>query len=415
MRDSVKLIPKRRFKGFADDWEQLKLLDFAYKAVDNRGKTPPLDSSGTHPLIEVASLGVGTPDYHKVEKYLNHYSFENNLRDYIKQGDILFSTVGSIGLVSLMDCREHAAIAQNIVAFRPIGNNRSEYLYALFSTKENKAKAHRIVMGAVQPSIKVSQLVDVEYALTTNDKEQELIGDFFSKLDNLISLQQRKLEKIKALKSAYLTEMFPAEGERVPKRRFAGFTYDWEQQKLEYIVDFSRGKGLSWNDIVDDGNHECVLYGHLYTNYGMVINNVNYYTNKHSNEMVFSYFGDVLIPSSDTTPTGLARAASIEKSAVILGSDINILRPKPPLVGSFLSYNINSNRNKLIKLIKGTTVKHLNNSDLKSVDIFIPKNPTEQEKISDMFKILDRLIAFHQRKLEKLQSMKKAYLNEMFV
>ena len=202
------LYPKRRFAGFNDPWEQRKLWELADKAVDNRGKTPPLDINGTHPLIEVASLGTGSPDYSKVEKYLNDYSFEHHLRDYIKKGDILFSTVGSIGLVSLMDNQENAAIAQNIVAFRAKENYSSEYLYAMFSTESNKAKAYRIVMGAVQPSIKVSQLINVEYCITNDKKEQELIGKLFLQLDNLITLHQRKLEKIEALKQAYLSEMF---------------------------------------------------------------------------------------------------------------------------------------------------------------------------------------------------------------
>lgn len=160
--------------------------------MDNRGKTPPLDDNGNHPLIEVAALGGVHPDYSKVEKYLNDNSFENNLRAYIKEGDVLFSTVGSIGLVSLMDTREEASIAQNIVAFRAKENYVREYLYSLFSNEENQYKAKRIVMGAVQPSIKVSQLVDVEYMLTKNVKEQQKIGDYFSKLDTLITLHQRK-------------------------------------------------------------------------------------------------------------------------------------------------------------------------------------------------------------------------------
>ena len=176
-----------------DAWEQRKLSEFVDKAVDNRGKTPPIDDNGTHPLIEVAALGGVHPDYSKVEKYLNDDSFKNNLRAYVKEGDILFTTVGSIGLVSLMDSMEEAAIAQNIVAFRAKENFVPEYLYSLFSNEENQYKAKRIVMGAVQPSIKVSQLVDVEYMLTQNVKEQQKIGEYFSNLDHLITLHQHKL------------------------------------------------------------------------------------------------------------------------------------------------------------------------------------------------------------------------------
>lgn len=201
-------VPKIRFDGFTDDWEQRKLSEFVDKAVDNRGKTPPLDENGTHPLIEVAALGGVHPDYSKIEKYLNDISFENSLRAYIKEGDILFTTVGSIGLVSLMDSREEAAIAQNIVAFRAKKNFVPEYLYALFSNGENQYKATRIVMGAVQPSIKVSQLVDVEYMLTSNVKEQKKIGAYFSNLDHLITLHQRKCDELKNMKKFMLQNMF---------------------------------------------------------------------------------------------------------------------------------------------------------------------------------------------------------------
>lgn len=143
-----------------------------------------------------------------MEKYLNDDSFENSLRAYIKEGDILFTTVGSIGLVSLMDSREEAAIAQNIVAFRAKENFVPEYLYALFSNEENQYKATKIVMGAVQPSIKVSQLIDVEYMITSNVKEQKKIGSYFSSIDHLITLHQRKLEKLRNIKKACLEKMF---------------------------------------------------------------------------------------------------------------------------------------------------------------------------------------------------------------
>ena len=193
---------------FTYSWEQRKFGDIADKAVDNRGKTPPISMEGTHPLIEVACLGNGSPDYTKVEKYLDDNTFDTALRDYIKKNDILFSTVGSIGLVSLMDDNESAAIAQNIVAFRAKENFDASFLYAMFSTEENQNKAMRIVMGAVQPSIKVSQLIDVEYSITTNNEEQQLIGKYFLNLDRLITIHQRELEKLQNIKKSMLEKMF---------------------------------------------------------------------------------------------------------------------------------------------------------------------------------------------------------------
>lgn len=201
-------VPELRFAGFADDWEERKLSDIADKAVDNRGKTPTISEDGNHPLLEVASLGNGAPDYSRVTKYLSDETFMAELRAYIKEGDILFSTVGSIGLVSLMDTNENAAIAQNIVAFRANEKYDSKFLYAMLATKDNQHKAKRIVMGAVQPSIKVSQLVDVDYCVTENMEEQRKLGEYFLNLDNLITLHQRKLELLKEQKKGFLQKMF---------------------------------------------------------------------------------------------------------------------------------------------------------------------------------------------------------------
>ena len=145
----------------------------------------------------------------------------------------------------------------------------------------------------------------------------------------------------------------------------------------------------------------------------MVISKIKYKTNVNKDSMVLSKFGDVLIPSSDTTPTGLARATSIDKSDVILGGDINVLRPKKDN-GDFISYSINVKRTELIKRIKGTTVRHLNNSDIEDLEIRIAPNIDEQIKISKILTKIDNLITLHQSKYDKLVNIKNALLEKMF-
>ena len=203
------------------------------------------------------------------------------------------------------------------------------------------------------------------------------------------------------------------EKSRKPKIRFKGYNDDWEQRKLGEIADFYTGNGLSWNDISENGNQECILYGNLYTDYGMIAENVVYRTNTVINTPVYSEFGDVLIPASDTTPTGLARATSIEKSGVLLGGDINIVRPKKGINGSYLSLAINRNKGELIKLIKGTTVRHIHNSEIKGVIVSLPNNLCEQEIITECFRNLDHINTLHQRvKLLKIDIItKKGVLN----
>ncbi|TFJ90666.1 restriction endonuclease subunit S [Lentibacillus salicampi] len=201
-------VPKRRFKGFEGEWVVKELSDLVYKAVDNRGKTPPLNKKGIHPIIEVISLGDRKPNYSNVEKYIDKFTYNDFLRDYVKENDILFSTVGRIGVVSMMDSNQYATIAQNIVGFRANENYCPNFLYALFSNKLNFKRVNKIVMGAVQPSVKVSELIKVNYLISSNFEEQQKIGAFFKNLDNQIEMEEKKLDKLQKMKEAYLEEMF---------------------------------------------------------------------------------------------------------------------------------------------------------------------------------------------------------------
>lgn len=414
-------MPAIRFKGFNDDWEQRKLKDFVDKAVDNRGKTPPLDENGTHPLIEVAALGGGHPDYSKIEKYLNDDSFENNLRAYIKEGDILFTTVGSIGLVSLMDSREDAAIAQNIVAFRAKENFIPEYLYALFSNEDNQYKATRIVMGAVQPSIKVSQLVDVEYMLSTKEAEQKKIGTYFSNIDYLITLHQRKLEKIKLMKKSMLGKMFSRDAESIPKIRFDGYTDDWEQRKLGDVIEkLTGGASIAPDDYVDVG-YRTIPKGAVNSSgvadmSGCKNVSENFFKKNISSK---TSSGELVTSLRDLVPT----APNMGRIVRICGETEDFLMPqgvysiivKEKISEDFLiTYSNSPEYRKIIMAEKnGSTQVHIRNGEFLNIDIPLPSYE-EQMKIGEHFKTLNHLITLHQRKLEKLKKVKKSLLEHMF-
>src|SRR5699024_9479611 len=124
-------VPKRRFKGFEGEWEYKSLESLLSDIIDNRGKTPPLNPEGKYSLIEVASLGGRNTDYANVTKYIDKRTYDSFLRGYISENDVLYSTVGRIGLVSLMDNNHFANIAQNIVGFRFKVNVCSNYMFAL--------------------------------------------------------------------------------------------------------------------------------------------------------------------------------------------------------------------------------------------------------------------------------------------
>ncbi|HFI0025638.1 TPA: restriction endonuclease subunit S [Streptococcus suis] len=387
-------IPSYRFQGYTDAWELRKLGEFVDKAVDNRGKTPPLDEEGTHPLIEVAALGGVHPDYTKIDKYLNDESFENNLRSYIKKDDILFTTVGSIGLVSLMDSREEAAIAQNIVAFRAKDNFVPSYLYSLFTNKENQLKAIRIVMGAVQPSIKVSQLVDVEYMLTQNRFEQKAIGTFFSTLDRQITLHQRKLDTLKEQKKTYLKLLFPAKGQTKPALRFQGFEDDWEEVKLSDMI-LHEIKGKAKSEMLGSS---AVYLETEYLN-GGTKSFVDCEKDVEEDDILILWDGS----QAGTVYHGFSGA---------LGSTLKAYRPKES--GKFIYYQLVSHQNLIFEKYRTPNIPHVIKTFTDEFHMFYTSHP-EQEAIGSFFQTLDQEISQVEDKLASLKEMKKTLLRKLFV
>ena len=427
MRKETKKAPTIRFRGFTDDWEQRKLEDIVDKAVDNRGKTPPISEEGIHPLIEVASLGNGAPDYTKVTKYLDDETFESALRDYIKEGDILFSTVGSIGLVSLMDSREDAAIAQNIVAFRAKENNDSKFIYAMLSTEENQYKAWRIVMGAVQPSIKVSQLIHVEYCVSQNLEEQRKIGEYFTNLDHLITLHQCKLDQLKTLKKYFLQNMFPAKGEKVPRIRFKGFTGDWEQRKLGDVFTSLQNNTLSRADLSDEGGLALdIHYGDILIKCGEFLDvskeRIPYLTNKKTiDKFKKSHLqnGDIVVSDTaeDETVGKCTEINGVTTQIVLSGLHTIPLRPVQRFAKGYFGSYLNSEayHAQLKPLMQGIKVTSISKRAIQDTTVIYPLDLMEQEKIGQYFLSLDHLITLHQRKLNQLQTMKKFMLQNLFI
>jgi type I restriction enzyme, S subunit len=202
----------------------------------------------------------------------------------------------------------------------------------------------------------------------------------------------------------------------IPKRRFKGFedTGKWQTNKLSVMAEFSKGNGYSKNDLREYGI-PIILYGRLYTKYETIIKSVDTFVDQKINSAVFSTGVEVVVPASGETSEDIARASFIEQSALIIGGDLNILKPKTQLNSVFLALSLSNGnqRKELIKRAQGKTVVHIHNSDLKEVNLNFPiKN--EQIKIGEFFKKLDNLISTQQKKLEKAKTLKLAYLTEMF-
>lgn len=190
------------------EWTKEKFGDTLESIIDNRGKTPEVVSSGI-PLIEVGAIGNFHIDYSKIKKYVSDEVFENWFRKHLKHGDVLFSTVGRIGLCSYYDESDIAAVAQNVVGLRFLKDYNSIFMLYLLTEISNSKYIQSIVMSAVQPSIKVTQLTELVF-LIPSLPEQQKIADFLLSLDELISIQIQKIEVLRSHKKGIMQGLFPS-------------------------------------------------------------------------------------------------------------------------------------------------------------------------------------------------------------
>ena len=198
-----------------------------------------------------------------------------------------------------------------------------------------------------------------------------------------------------------------------PAIRFKGFSDAWEQRKAIDIADYSKGNGYSKGDLTDAGT-PIILYGRLYTKYQFAISEVDTFAVPR-NGAVYSQGNEVIVPASGETAEDIARASAVEKSGVLLGGDLNILRPFEFMNPLFLALAISNGepQKELAKKAQGKSVVHIHNSDIQEVTIAYPSR-TEQDRIVSVFRQLDNLITLHQRKFEKLTNVKKSMLEKMF-
>ena len=405
MSDKKRKVPKLRFPGFTDAWEQRKVGDFL---TESRVK----GSNGmVSKKLTVKLWGKGVVEKNTIYRGSEATQYYTRFSGQFIYGklDFLNQAFGIIpeeldGYESTLDSPAFdVSPALNKDFFLDYVSREQFYLVqGIIANGSRKAKRIHSDTFFEMP------------ILLPEFNEQKAISDFTSKFSTLISLHQRKLDNVKMLKKSLLQKLFPKDGEKTPELRFPGFTDAWEQRKLESMATFSKGCGYSKSDLIDSG-HEVILYGRLYTSYETVISSVNTYVELNDNSVI-SVGGEIIVPASGESPEDIARASVVEKEGVALGGDLNIIRPKSSLDSVFLALSISngSQKKELSKRAQGKSVVHLHNSDLKEVIILYPK-VEEQSKISDLFISFDSLISLHQRKLDHLKELKKGLLQQMFV
>ena len=420
MQDNEKK-PALRFKGFTDPWEQRKLGDISEIKTGPFGSTLHADDyvSDGIPIITTEHFKTGslpTDKYGLPQVSENDFS---RLSAYIlNAGDIVFSRVGSVDINALITPFQSTWLfSGRVLRVRPQNKNSSQFLHTLLETEDVKNDIRTRAVGQTMPSINTEILKTTPLRLPESTLEQEQLGKYFLNLDTLITLHQRKYEKLVNIKKSMLDKMFPKNGASVPEIRFKGFTDPWEQRKLGEICDFiTKGAtpttyGFSWqpdgvpffrNDSIKDN---VFVFGE-FSYISEAANEVLKRSEVHGNDILIAITGDIgkvgIIPDT------------VEKANI--NQHIARVRIRKEALPYFVyQYLASDDTQKEYQKIKtGLSMPQLSLEQVRDIVVKIPEF-NEQGKIADCLRRIDTLITLHQRKLEKLQNIKKSCLEKMFV
>ena len=393
--------PAIRFKGFSDTWEQRKLTEFV-EFFSGLTYTPnDVQENGT---LVLRSSNVSNGEVVDADNVYVNPQVVNS--ENVKVGDIV--VVVRNGSRSLIG--KHAQIK----AFMPntvigafmtgIRSECPEFTNALLNTSRFEEEI-AMNMGATINQITGYMFSKMEFKVPCLD-EQKKIGEYFEKLDNLITLHQRKYEKLHNIKKSMLEKMFPKNGSNVPEIRFKGFTEAWEQRKLGEIGSVSMCRRIFKEQTSETGDIPFYKIGTFGADPDAFISRELF--EEYKSKYPYPQKGDILISASGSIGRTVEFAGNNE---YFQDSNIVWLNHDERLSNPFLKcfYSV-------VKWagIEGSTIKRLYNDNILNTVICMPSVP-EQKRIGLFFENLDNLITLHQRELEKLQNIKKSMLEKMFV
>ncbi|MBD5427194.1 MAG: restriction endonuclease subunit S [Treponema sp.] len=382
--------PNVRFKGFTGAWEQRKLLD------------------------EVTSVDTGKSKFvsHKLGKYeiLGSTSVIGYDDSYDYEGDFLLTARVGANAGELYRHSGKVKISDNTVFIQ--GKQLDFIYYALFNFDIKK-----LSFGTGQPLVKASELKEQKISMPISYNEREQIGIFFSRLDDLITLHQRKCEETKELKKYMLQKMFPQNGKKIPEIRFAGFTNDWEQRKLGEITERVTRKN-------QDLESELPLT--ISAQYGLIDQN-EFFDKRVASKDVSGYYlvqhGEFAYnksTSSDAPWGAVKRLDRYEKGVLsTLYIVFRIIDESKTASDYIVTYYDTDLWYKGVQAIAAEGARNhgllnITPSDFFETTLMIPKDIDEQNRIGRYFKTLDHLITLHQCKCDELTEVKKFMLQNMF-
>ena len=403
--------PVLRFPEFKESWKQVRLNQLLY---ESKKRNYDLKFDKSQVLSVSGELGVVNQIKHLGRSYAGESVHNYHI---LQTGDIVYTKSplkeNPYGIIKLN--KGEPGIVSTLYAVYKVNNETAigTFLEFYFSLHANTNRYLRpLVKKGAKNDMKINNTYVLNDPIYVPQKvEQQKIANFLTAIDTKILYLARKKELLRKYKKGVSQQIF---NRQIRFKDDNGNIFPlWEDKRLADIATFIRGKGLAKADLSDIGVNPCIHYGELFTKYAEVIITVSSRTDV--NDGIKSLKGDILMPSSDVTPQGLGKASSIQVSNVLLGGDINIVRPAPSVDSIFLSYLLNYNKNSIIKLVTGTSVKHIYISDIKSILLNIPNSIKEQEKIADFLTGINTKIDLVTQQLQKAQQFKKGLLQKMFV
>ena len=412
-------MPAIRFRGFVDPWEQWKLGDISEIKTGPFGSTLHADdyvSDGT-PIITTEHFKTGAlPRSKNGLPQVSDSDYKRLTAYTLDDGDIVFSRVGSVDINALITpFQRNWLFSGRVLRVRPQTDISSQFLHTRLETESIKTDIRTRAVGQTMPSINTEILKTTPLVLPSSAAEQEQIGSYFAALDHLLTLHQRKYDKLVAIKKSMLEKMFPREGSRFPEIRFAGFAEPWEWRKLGDIGETYTGLSGKTKDDFGHGQARFVTYMNVFSN---PISNpemtepIEIDPKQHEVEV-----GDVFFTTSSETPeeVGMTSVLLEKQGKTYLNSFCFGFRPSEKMDSYYLAYMLRSEpaREKIILLAQGISRYNISKNKVMEIAVSLP-SLDEQKLIGQYFRQLDNLITLHQRKLEKLQAIKKSMLEKMF-
>lgn len=423
---TARKVPQIRFKGFEGEWKEEPILSRITNVIDFRGRTPKklgLDWSLTG-YLALSALNV--KDGYIDRNADAHFGNDELYKKWMTGNDlhcnqVLFTTEAPMGNVAQIPDTKKYILSQRTIAFVTDTARLSEdYLAILLKSPNVFGTLLARSSGGTAKGVSQKSLSSIHVRVSDELTEQTKIGEYFRELDSLIGLHQRKHDKLVTLKKAMLQKMFPQPGATTPEVRFKGFSRGWVEKTLAEISEIKTGpfgSALHAKDYVSDGvpiiTTEHFKYWQLpETKEGLPhVSNRDYerlknYVLKHG-DIVFSRVGSIDI-----------NAHVEEKQNGWLFSG-RVLRVRTPLSidSEYLHHELSTDRvrKSVVERAVGQTMPSINTGILGKTAVFLPEQKTEQQKIGTYFRTLDALIAKHAIQLQKLQQIKSACLEKMFV